>query len=255
MTAGRSDQDIVRVAQAELWVDGVAGGGDVVAVRLGHGEHPEAVLSAHGWDAIRSISVVGQRDPHILRLVYDVRASTGTKPVTGVTRRDPDLVIAPGETAVPYQRVAAYAVVRSARGLLLNQFSHATNAPGEWGLCGGGIDPGELPDEAVLREVWEESGQEVVLTGLRTISSSHWIGRAPSGRLEDFQAVRIIFDATCADPTDPVVHDVGGTTERSAWVTHDDLPGVALTETWRSLLLGDGGRVNAPDGPPARRPR
>ncbi|WP_295696401.1 NUDIX domain-containing protein [Lapillicoccus sp.] len=241
MTAKSSDQDIERVAQAELWVDGVARGGDVVAVRLGHGEHPEAALSARGWDAIRPVSVVGQRDPHVLRLVYDVRVSTEARPVPGVTRRDPDLVIAPGESAVPYQRIAAYAVVRSERGLLLSQFSHLTNAPGEWGLCGGGIDPGELPQEAVLREVWEESGQVVELTRLRTISSSHWIGRGPSGRLEDFQAVRIIFDATCADPTDPVVHDVGGTTERSAWVSDEELPGVALTQSWRTMLLGDGG--------------
>lgn len=241
MTAKSSDQDIERVAQAELWVDGVLGGSAVVAVRLGHGEHPEAALAAGGWDALRPVSVVGQRHPHVLRLVYDVRGSTGLVPVAGVTRRDPDLVIAPGETAVPYQRIAAYAVVRSDRGLLLSQFSHLTNAPGEWGLCGGGIDPGELPDEAVLREVWEESGQEVALTGLRTISSSHWVGRGPSGRLEDFQAVRIIFDATCAQPTDPVVHDVGGTTERSAWVSDGDLPGVALTTGWRALLLEDGG--------------
>ena len=241
MTARSSAQDSERTAQAELWVDGMAGGRDVVAVRLGHGEHPEMALSVRGWDATQPISVVGQRDPHILRLVYDVRASTGTSPTRGVTRRDPDLVIAPGETAVPYQRVAAYAVVRSERGLLLSQFSHATNAPGEWGLCGGGVDPGELPEETVLREVWEESGQDVALTALRTISSSHWIGRGPTGRLEDFQAVRIIFDATCVDPTDPVVHDVGGTTERSAWVSDDDLPGVALTDSWRALLRGDGG--------------
>lgn len=241
MTARSADQDDERVAQAELWVDGVAAGEEVVAVRLGHGEHPEAALSILGWDAVRPRSVAGQRDPHILRLVYDVRAATGVWSAPAVSRRDPDLVTTPGEVAVPYQRIAAYAVVRSERGLLLSQFSHLTNAPGKWGLCGGGVDPGELPDEAVLREVWEESGQEVALAGLRTISSSHWVGRAPTGRLEDFQAVRIVYDATCADPTDPVVHDLGGTTERSAWVREEDLPGVALTDTWRTLLLGDGG--------------
>lgn len=236
-----SDRESGRVSQAAIWVEGVVDDRVVITVPLVHGDHPEAALSARGYTALRPTAVVGQRDPHLLRLVYDVRVSTAPASGGAHTRRDPDLVIAPGETAVPYQRVAAYAVVRSERGLLLSQFSHLTNAPGEWGLCGGGVDPGELPDEAVLREVWEESGQVVELTGLRTISSSHWVGRAPTGRLEDFQAVRVIYDATCATPTDPVVHDVGGTTERSAWVRDDDLPGVALTPNWRSLLLGKGG--------------
>ncbi|MEO9152688.1 MAG: NUDIX domain-containing protein [Lapillicoccus sp.] len=230
-----------RVAQADLWVVGITAGHEVVSLRLGHGEHPQTALSTRGWAPVGPRSVGGQRDPHRLRLVYDVVRSAGPMTPTAPARRDPALVAAPGEAAVPYQRVAAYAVVRSERGLLLSQFSDLTNAPGEWGLCGGGIDPGELPDQAVLREVWEESGQDVVITGLRTISSSHWIGRAPTGRLEDFHAVRIIYDATCAAPTEPVVHDVGGTTERSAWVTDADLPHVALTRTWRTLLRGDGG--------------
>lgn len=236
-----SDRGSERVPQAELWVAGVADGREVVSVRLGHGEHPEAAVATRGWVPVRPRSVVGQSDPHLLRLLYEVRASTDLASAPASIRRDPNLVIAPGETAVPYQRVAAYAVVRSVRGLLLSQFSDLTNAPGRWGLCGGGVDPGELPDAAVLREVWEESGQEVVLGGLRTISSSHWVGRAPTGRFEDFHAVRIVYDATCVDPSEPVVHDIGGTTERSAWVTDDDLPHLALTGTWRTLLLRDGG--------------
>lgn len=33
---------------------------------------------------------------------------------------------------------------------------------GEWGLPGGAIDPGEEPADAVVREVWEETGLHVV---------------------------------------------------------------------------------------------
>ncbi|MEO7061962.1 MAG: NUDIX domain-containing protein [Lapillicoccus sp.] len=240
MTARSSDQDSVRVEQADLWVEGELEGQTVVALRLEHGSHPEDALTLQGWAPIQPKAVVGQTDPHLLRLVYAVRPHRGGRPAPRLERRDPNLVLAPGEAAVPYQRVAAYAVVRSDRGLLVSQFSHLTNAPGGWGLCGGGLDPGELPDEGVLREVWEESGQVVLLTGLRTISSSHWVGRAPTGRLEDFQAVRIIYDATCALPTDPVVHDVGGTTERSAWVTPAELADLPLTAGWRALLAPGG---------------
>jgi 8-oxo-dGTP pyrophosphatase MutT (NUDIX family) len=35
---------------------------------------------------------------------------------------------------------------------------------GEWGLPAGGIDPGETPAEAVVREVHEETGLEVRVT-------------------------------------------------------------------------------------------
>lgn len=116
--------------------------------------------------------------------------------------------------------------------MLLARFAGSTNAAGEWGLVGGGVDPGELPLQALHREVWEESGQVVEVTGLATITSSHWVGRAPHGRLEDFHAVRIAYWANCAEPTDPVVHDVGGTTAESAWVPVADLDSVGLVTSW-----------------------
>jgi 8-oxo-dGTP pyrophosphatase MutT (NUDIX family) len=34
-----------------------------------------------------------------------------------------------------------------------------------WLPCGGHVEPGELPDEAAVREVWEESGVRVRLLG------------------------------------------------------------------------------------------
>ncbi|MDQ2758586.1 MAG: NUDIX domain-containing protein [Actinomycetota bacterium] len=225
-----------RVPQAQIYVDGVVDGEPVMTFRLAHGELPDLGLRARGWEPVRARDVVGQSDPHELRLVYDVRRSSppvddpphGEPPV----RRDDDLVVVAGEAVVPYQRVAAYGIVTSSRGVLLSRFAGSTNAAGEWGLVGGGVDPGELPQAALHREVWEESGQVVEVTGLATITSSHWVGRAPHGRLEDFHAVRIAYWARCPHPTDPVVHDVGGTTAESAWVTVSELGSVGLVASW-----------------------
>jgi len=36
---------------------------------------------------------------------------------------------------------------------------------GRWLPCGGHIEPNELPDDAALREVWEESGVRIRLLG------------------------------------------------------------------------------------------
>ncbi|MEA5653086.1 MAG: NUDIX domain-containing protein, partial [Cutibacterium granulosum] len=95
------------------------------------------------------------------------------------------------------------------------------------------IEPGESPAQAVLREVMEESAQHVRLNRILELQSDHWIGRAPSGKLEDFHALRIIYSATAPEPTDPIVLDVGGTTRLARWVP---LP------QWRRLSWGSATR-------------
>lgn len=212
----------------------------LVELTLAHGGDPVTVLAAAGWRVVRAREVVRvEGHEHVLSCRLEVEPLPGgPEPAPGdvVLRRDPDLALDPGEVPEPHQRVAAYAVVTSERGLLLTEFSDRTGAPGSWGLPGGGLDPGEAPVDAVLREVWEESGQRVELTGLALVQGRRWVGRAPSGRLEDFHAVRIIYRATCREPTDPVVHDVGGTTASAAWVDPAADAGLWLTPGWHETL-------------------
>ena len=123
--------------------------------------------------------------------------------------------------------------------LLCAQPAHAARIfidPGHGSIImpGGGVDPGESPSDAVLREVFEESGQQIVLNRVLSLESEHWIGRSLVGRLEDFHALRIIYAATCEAPSDPVVHDVGGSTFRADWVP---------TRTWRTLNWTNGSRA------------
>ena len=230
-----------RVDQAAVWVVGVEEGTERLRFRLEHGLDPEEGLRARGFMSVRADRVEGESRPHELRQVYRVRPQDGTPadtaPAPGRPRVDAGLVRAPEEAPVRHQRVAAYAVVLSERGVLLSQMSGRTNARGSWGLCGGGVDPGELPEEALHREVREESSQLIEVSGLARISTRHWVGRAPHGRLEDFQAIRIIYRATCSEPTDPVVLDVGGTTEASAWVSVAQVPQLPLTPGWRDIIV------------------
>lgn len=223
----------------------VPGGIQVVAVgageqvlrvgRLGHGEHPEVLLGQRGLRAERPLEATLTTEG-ALELAYRVTRADGIR-LAGdddlASFRDPD--IGAEEVGEPHQRVAAYALVTSERGVLLTQFNSQTHVAGDWGLPGGGLDPGEAPVDGVLREVWEETGQQVDLGELVTVQSQHWIGRAPSGVVEDFHAVRIVYVAVCPDPRDIVIHDEGGTTSDARWVRPAELSDYPLTRSWRRL--------------------
>lgn len=48
---------------------------------------------------------------------------------------------------------------------------HKHKKLGRWFPCGGHLEPNELPDDAAVREVLEESGVEVVLVGERALTT------------------------------------------------------------------------------------
>ena len=218
-------------------------GAEVDRFGLGHGDDPTTLLAVHGWEVRRVRDVVRHPvEKQQLTMTFVVKPSL-VEPLivvpqaTGVQLcRDDDLVNLEGEMALRHQRVAAYALVTSSLGFLMTEFSDRTGAPGQWGLPGGGLDDEEEPDRAVLREVWEESGQLIEVGELAVIRTSRWVGRAPTGRLEDYHAVRVVYRAVCPEPTEPVVHDVGGTTASAAWLLPAHLDSLALTSSWRSIL-------------------
>src|SRR5688500_8159078 len=72
----------------------------------------------------------------------------------------------------PRARVAAYCIVLDAGRILLCRISEAVaGAAGKWTLPGGGIDFGEHPQAAAVREVFEETGLNVRVSELVEIDS------------------------------------------------------------------------------------
>ncbi len=197
----------------------VAGGAPVFSITLPHGGDPYRLAWQHGQRIVRPLSVTGSAPE--LSLTVQVVAHRRSRVLPPATPRtiDPDLDLGTLTHAPESrQRVAAYGIVLGERGLLATQFSDQTAVPGLWGLPGGGVDPGEGPGRALTREVAEETGQILEISQLLDVQTDHWIGRAPSGIIEDFHAVRLIYAGVVTDASDAVVHDVGGTTAAADWV-------------------------------------
>lgn len=209
------------------------GAGTCVDEALAHGQDPRMMLWQHGWLLTQPLSVRLEAGEIVLTTQVRPKSRTSRPPKVRSRGLDPHLKVSPGEVAVPHQRVAAYALVRSSQGVLGTQCSDRTAIPGLWQLPGGGVEPGETPSDSVIREITEETNQVIRIGRLADIQSDHWVGRAPNGVLEDFQALRLIYTAVCDEPTPPKVNDVGGTTQSASWVP---------IHKWRSLPWTSGAR-------------
>jgi ADP-ribose pyrophosphatase YjhB (NUDIX family) len=211
-------------------------GGHAFEMFLDHGADPDVLAFDQGYVIVRPVDA--SRDSSgklILRLL--VRPIVDEpRPQARRQGRDAGLVLGEDVRPAVRQRFAAYAVVISSRGLLATQYSGRTAVTGRWGMPGGGLDDHEPPDSAVLREVAEETSQEVILGELVKVQTSHWVGRSPYGAVEDFHAVRLIYRASCPHPTEPVVLDQGGTTEAAQWVPLRSWRSVSWTQNWQLLL-------------------
>jgi 8-oxo-dGTP diphosphatase len=127
------------------------------------------------------------------------------------------------------QRVAAYNVcVDSDDRLLLCRLSEITQVPGSWTLPGGGIEFGEHPEAAALRELHEETGLIGRIAELLAVDSLHRPARAGEGD-GDYHSIRIIYRTTIEAGS--LAHETGGSTDRAAWCTREELATMPLVST------------------------
>jgi 8-oxo-dGTP diphosphatase len=146
-------------------------------------------------------------------------------------------------------RVAAYAVcVRDGRILLAR--SPAPDGTPEWVLPGGGMEHGEDPLDTVVRELDEETGYRVEVTGLLGVDSSRRVLRRGGLRgPRDHHGLRIVYEGRVVGGE--LRNEVNGSTDLAAW--HDleavpDLTRVRLVDValrlWRERPVD--GRVFVP---------
>ncbi|MGW3679839.1 NUDIX hydrolase [Streptomyces prasinus] len=133
-------------------------------------------------------------------------------------------------------RVAAYAVVvRDGRVLLAR--SPVPGGDPEWVLPGGGMEHGEDPYDTVRREVEEETGYRIEVTGLLGVDSvrhtfvRHLLARRAfprpgfarrPGRRTDHHAVRLVYEGRITGGE--LRNETGGSTDLAAWQPLEAVP-------------------------------
>lgn len=120
------------------------------------------------------------------------------------------------------QRVAAYGLIRDGDRVLLTHLSRG-DARGRWTLPGGGLDFGERPADAVVREVYEETGltvrvEELLDGDAETVDSVDRDGRPVVGH-----PVRFLYRLAVLGGTLGVVEEEGSTDD-VRWFGPDELP-------------------------------
>jgi 8-oxo-dGTP diphosphatase len=139
------------------------------------------------------------------------------------------------------QRLAAKALIRRGDRILLARLSAHAVETGKWTLPGGGVDHGESPETALVREVDEETGLELTVKALIGVHDAHLTGNAPDGRREDFHAVNLVYAAEVPDGLEPLVREVDGTTDAVDWIALADVTAgrVPVTDLVRFALALD----------------
>lgn len=119
-------------------------------------------------------------------------------------------------------RLAAYAlVVDDADRVLLAWYNGTGISRACWTLPGGGVEFEETPEEAVIREVYEETGY-LVQVG-EPLATSTFTLTEGVGPQRPFKGIRLVFGARITGGCLGTV-EVGGTTDRAAWFPRHQLP-------------------------------
>jgi ADP-ribose pyrophosphatase YjhB (NUDIX family) len=134
----------------------------------------------------------------------------------------------PGSPAPRRTRLAAYAVALSNGSILLARIAAGYPGEGKWTLPGGGVEWGEHPEEALIREVHEETGFAVTRYSLLGIDSRVFHA---SRSHSDLHAVRLLYDVPLEG--EPTVTEIGGSVDHASWVPLDTIGSMSTVELVR----------------------
>jgi ADP-ribose pyrophosphatase YjhB (NUDIX family) len=132
-----------------------------------------------------------------------------------------------GDLVERRQRVAAYGLIVAGGSILLARIAAGYPGAGNWTLPGGGLDWGEAPQDALHRELYEETGLRGDIRGLLGIDSLSF-ERTRDGKRIGFHGLRIIYEV--AAEGEPRVTEVNGSVAEASWFLLGEIPQVATVD-------------------------
>jgi 8-oxo-dGTP diphosphatase len=158
-------------------------------------------------------------------------STSRNRPDSGLTPADPEGQEGPPS---PRTRLGSYAVILDdANRIVLVRLAPDEVEAGAWTLPGGGVEYGEHPDDAVLREVEEETGLIGRIDAILGIFSKvYQRSRAANGA--DLHFVGFLYRVTPIGGT--LRDEVDGSSDAAAWVAPEELAGVRLVGVARHAI-------------------
>lgn len=121
-------------------------------------------------------------------------------------------------------RPAAYAIIIERGYILLSHLSpDSTPNVSGWTLPGGGMDPGEQPEDTVIREVFEETGFHIGIDALMGVHTAYYEPNRTGERT--FCAFRTIYRAHTIGGN--LRNEIGGSTTEARWIPLGELDRIA----------------------------
>jgi 8-oxo-dGTP diphosphatase len=139
----------------------------------------------------------------------------------------------PGDPPPTVTRLAAYGVIRREGRVLLSRVAPGNLGAGRWVLPGGGIEFGEAPEEAVVREVEEETGLRATITGSPSIHSDTGSWPFSGGEVRNHQ-IRFVYPMEITGGIERV--EVDGSSDAFGWFTAEELGALSLGDLVERVL-------------------
>ncbi|TNV22184.1 nucleoside triphosphatase NudI [Buttiauxella sp. B2] len=130
------------------------------------------------------------------------------------------------------QRVIVCPIIENNGEVLLCKMANDRGVfPGQWALSGGGMEPGEQMEAALLREIGEELGTELQITRIKpwTFADDVRVKTYADGTKEEIYMIYLMFD--CVSSNRQVTFNEEF--QEVAWVKHSDLSNYDLNEATR----------------------
>jgi 8-oxo-dGTP diphosphatase len=142
--------------------------------------------------------------------------------VTESENPDPNEAVSTART-----RVGGYALCVDDERILLARLSAIEVDVGAWTLPGGGIEFGEHPDAAVIRELEEETGYRGEIEEVAGVFS-HVYHQTRAAQRADLHFLGVVYHVRIVGGG--LRDEIGGTTDTAAWFRRDEVSGIRLVE-------------------------